>query len=110
MKSQLKIDIKNRLLNGATALGNSHIGFDQVCSDLINDALKRGVKLRAIADGTYLSTATVERMAKLDETPTGRPYDPGVDTVKRVLKFFGAEAHFTETVITGKYQNQPKPY
>ncbi len=110
MKSQLKIDIRNRLLNGATALGNSNVGFEQVCSDLINDALKRGVKLRAIMEGTHLSGHTIERMAKLEETPTGRPYDPGVDTVKRVLKFFGAEAHFTETVISGKYQNQPKLY
>lgn len=108
MTAARKVDIKNRLLSGATALGNSGRGLKEVCSDLLNDANKRGMKVKALCDGTFLCPATIERMMKLDDTEEGAPYRPNADTCERILRFFGAEMVFNEVTISNKFANKPK--
>jgi len=103
-----KIDIKNHILLKASALGNSHRGFKEVCSDLLNDALKKGVKQQNIVDGTFLCSQTLERMKKLEDTPEGSPYRPNAETCERIFKYFGAEIRFDEVKIKSTYQNQAK--
>ena len=103
-----KLDIKNSLLTRSECLGNSGIGLKEVCSQLIDDELKRGKKIQQLADSTYLSTVTIDRMWKLRETESGAAYKPNVDTCERILKSFGAAMHFDQVKIKPRYANKPK--
>ncbi len=103
-----KLDIKNQILSRATCLGNSNIGLKDVCSSLIGDAINRGMTLQQIADQSYLSTATVDRMLKLKECESGEPYRPKADTCERIFRSFGAGIHFEQVKISRKFQNKPK--
>ena len=89
-------------------LGNSKIGFKEVCSQLIQNEIDRGRKLKWIADQAYLSVQTVERMWKLKECKSGIQYRPNADTCERILRAFGAEIHFSQVNIKAQYQNKPK--
>lgn len=108
MSAVRRLDIKNTILKNASCLGNSKIGFKEVCSTLIDDACKRGEKINAIADRAYLSTKTVERMWKLKECESGMDYRPNADTCERILKAFDAGVFFDHVKINPKNQNQPK--
>lgn len=101
-----KIDIKNRLLTSKKILGNSNVGFKEVCSDLLN-AHGRD-KVSVIMNGTHLSYTTIERMMTLAETEGGRPYNPSNDTIERILRFYGAELSADQVVIKSRYLNKPK--
>ena len=110
MGTARKIDIKNQLLSGSKALGNSNRGLKEVCSDLVNDFQRRGGKSakQKLKDGTYLCSATIDRIASLEETEDGNQYRPNADTCERILKFFGAEMSFNEVIIKPRYTNKPK--
>lgn len=100
--------IKNRLLAGTKALGNTHVGLKDVCSALINDALKRGEKIQSICDKTFLSGVTIERMRSLKDCETGETYRPQVETCERILRAFGAELSLNEVNIKNEYSLKPK--
>ena len=103
-----KLDIQNRILEGAKVLGNSKSGFKEICSNLIDDAIKRGEKLNSIAERCYLLPSTVERMRSLKEAESGADYRPSNDTVERVLRAFDADVTLSQTRITKRFQNKPK--
>jgi len=98
-------DYKNDILERATALGNSHYGFKEICSDLLNGY--HG-DMKTLEAGTFLCRQTLERLKSLTATETGEPYRPNADTCERVLRFFGAQAHFTTVTINRRYRNKPK--
>jgi len=108
MAAATALDIKNNLLTRSQCLGNTGIGFKEVCSQLIDDEIKRGGKLQRIADTTCLSTKTVERMWKLREAESGSPYRPSSDTIERVLKSYGGQVYFDQVKIKPRYSNKPK--
>lgn len=103
-----KLDIKNLMLTKQKALGNTTRGLKEVCSDLVNQHGIRGKDLQRLCDGTFLSSTTIDRMAKLTESETGDPYRPATDTVERILRYFGASVSFDQVHIEGKFQNKPK--
>ena len=103
-----KLDIKNQLLTRARALGNSNRGIKEVCSDLINQMGTDHKTHERIAEGTFLATMTIKRMATLKDCDTGEPYRPNADTCERILRYFGAEMHFDQVAISTRYQNKPK--
>ena len=102
------INIKNRLLSGTKALGNSNTGLKEVCSSLVSDALNKGLTTQRICDITYLSPATIERLRTLKEAESGRDYRPMSDTCERILKAFGAEIQFNHVQIKPRFNNKPK--
>lgn len=102
------VDIKSNLLSRSQCLGNTDIGLKEVCSQLVDNELKRGKKIQQLADQTYLSTTTIDRMWKLRETESGAPYKPNVDTCERILRAFGAAMYFEQVKIKTKFQNKPK--
>lgn len=93
--------IKAGLLERTSALGNSKRGLKEVCSDLCNQFDRRHAKV--IAEGTFLCKETVIRV--MDCEPE---YRPNSDTLERILRFFGAELHFSEVVIKPRYRNKEK--
>ena len=105
---QIELDIRNRILDGTKMLGNSKRGMKEVCSDLVNQHLQSGGKMQALQDGTFLSWATLDRMAALREAESGADYKPNADTCERILRFFGAEVTFTQVAIKSAYLNKPK--
>lgn len=108
MSAVTKLDIRNRLLEGTKVLGNTKVGLKEVCSDLVNDALKKGVKSQRICDGTFLSATTIERIRSLEETENGDPYRPNADTCERILRYFGASITLEEVKIQNRFANKPK--
>lgn len=108
MAAAHKIDIKNRLLSGQCALGNSGRGLKEVCSDLVNQYREQGGKTKDLVDGTFLTSSTLDRMGKLSEAESGVEYRPNADTCERILKFFGAEMTFDQVRIKAKHLNKPK--
>lgn len=108
MGAARQLEIKNHILAKAQCLGNSKIGFKEVCSQLIDNEINKGRKLSQIAEDTYLSANTVERMWKLRECKSGDPYRPSADTCERVLRAFGAQITFEQVNIKGQYANKPK--
>lgn len=103
-----KLEITNLLLARAKALGNTDYGLKEVCSDLINDYGTSPKQLQQIANGCFLSIETIRHMSRLTETEHGEPYRPNADTCERILRYFGAEIHFNQVAIKGRYRNQPK--
>lgn len=103
-----KLDIRNHILSRARALGNNEKGLKEVCSDLVNSFGVDGKALDQIARGTFLSESTIKRMATLKECDTGEPYRPQVETIERILRFFGAEVRFEQVTIKSAYANKPK--
>lgn len=108
MGAARQLDIKNHILSRTTCLGNSKIGFKEVCSQLIDNEINKGRKLSHLADQTYLSLTTLERMWKLRESESGLPYRPTSDTCVRILKAFGAQITFEQVKIKGQFANKPK--
>lgn len=108
MGAVTKLDVKHHLLTRSKALGNSSRGLREVASDLINHHGLKGRQLQQLADGTFLCPATLQRLAELKDTEGGDPYRPQCDTVERVLRYFGAELHFSQVAIVARYQNRPK--
>lgn len=82
------------------ALGNSDRKFKNVASDLLN-AL--GEKPSKIADGTFLSVATVERVMKCEDE-----YRPQSETLERIFRYCNAEVSFSHTKIKPEFSNKPK--
>lgn len=101
--------IKSYILRNAKALGNTDAEEKNLCSDLLNDAIKTKRDLELVCEGTFLCEATIERMRKLKECESGAPYNPSSDTCARILRYFGMEAHYKATTIQAKYRNRPKP-
>lgn len=99
---------KNMLLSKASALGNSHYGLKEVCSDLLNDFGRDKGKMRVLQDGTFLSSHTLDRMMTLSEAESGEPYRPNAETCERILRFFNSKIVFETVKITPKYSNKPK--
>lgn len=94
--------IEDKFLEKATALGNSKTNFAKVAADLLNaDAESVG----KMAEGCFLSNATIARL--MDEGGTDT-YHPRADTVERVFKYFGAEVHFKKVRISTRWQNKSK--
>lgn len=102
------LSIKNKILSNARALGNSKRGLKEVCSDLVNSYGASSKQLKQLSAGTFLSTTTLDRMAKLNDTDSGTPYRPNADTCERILRFFNTEIYFNEVVISARYANKPK--
>lgn len=103
-----QLDIKNHILSRARALGNNDKGLREVCSDLVNSFGTDRKSRERIAEGTFLSISTIDRMATLKECDTGEPYRPNADTIERILRFFGAEIRFEQVSIQSRYANKPK--
>jgi len=99
-------DMRNFLLSKTQALGNSHRGLKEVCSDLLN-AYGKG-DLKTVERGTFLSRTTLLRMMELTETEHGEPYRPNADTCERILKYFNAQIEFKEVRISRRFRPQPK--
>ena len=108
MSTVTKLQIENAIFANCTALGNSKYGLKEVCSDLLNDFIKGRGQLQVVADGTFLSGNTIDRMMKLTETEMGDPYRPNTDTCERIIRFFGGEMIFSQVKIKAKYANKPK--
>lgn len=104
----VQLDFKNELLVGKTVLGNSNYGFKELCSDLLNDYCTNKRANQEVADGTFLSPTTIDRLKKLTETEGGEEYRPQSNTIERVLIFFGAEVHFQQIRISAKFSNKEK--
>lgn len=105
-KQHRQLDIKNRVLAETSALGNSDRGLKEVVSDVLN-SYGRG-NLANVEKGTFLSRTTLDRLMTLEETEDGNPYRPQADTLERVLKYFGAELHFSQVVISPRWLPKPK--
>ncbi len=103
-----KLQVKQDILSRNTVLGNSNLGFKEVCSDLVNNFRERGGQAKELTDGTFLSAATLDRISKLEDTETGNPYRPNADTCERILKFFGAEVSFNQVQVKSRFLNKPK--
>lgn len=99
---------KMELLSRMRALGNTHRGFKEVASDLVNQYREQGGDFKSLADGTYLSPNTLDRISKLTETKQGDPYRPNADTCERIFRYFGAEVNFSTVTIKSTYRNKPK--
>jgi len=84
------------------ALGNSKTSLKNVASDYINQYHRR--EFSNIADGCFLSTPTIARVADCEDE-----YTPQLQTIERILIYFGAEIDINEVTIKKKFQNQPKP-
>ena len=108
MATAQKLDIKNRLLTGNSALGNSNRGLKEVCSDLLNDFGRGKKEMKQLSEGTFLCRQTIERMMDLTETEEGHQYRPNADTCERILRFFGAQMTFDQVRIQNRYANKPK--
>ena len=108
MTNAVQLLIHNEMIDRLTALGNSKRGVKELCSDLINEAGRDKKTINRIADGCFLSPATVERMATLQECETGAPYRPNEDTCNRILRYFGVELQAKHVTIKSKYRNKPK--
>lgn len=102
------LQVKQEILSRSQVLGNTKYGFKEVCSDLINNYKERGGETKALVNGTFLGANTLDRMSKLTEAESGQAYRPNADTCERILKFFGAEVHFTQVRIKGRFANKPK--
>lgn len=105
-----ELQIKNMLINGVKALGNTKYGLKEVCSDLINQAGTDSGTLERISRGTFLQPGTLKRMATLKETEGGRAYNPSSDTVERIMRYFGTELTANQVLIRSPYRNQPKKH
>ena len=106
MSAVTKLDVKNAILAKA-ALGNSNRDFVDVCHELVDAYIK---DFAEDAELIGLDQNTLRRFKSLQESETGRRYNPSVDSVQRILKHFGTEVHFTTTTIQKKYRNKPKEF
>lgn len=106
MGTVTKLDFKNALLANSRALGNSHRGLKEVVSDLLNQHGRDHIA--DIEKGTFLSRHTLYRLMDLTDAESGEPYRPQADTLERVLRYYGAEIHFSEIKIQGRYLPREK--
>ena len=83
------------------ALGNSNRGLLHIASDLLNAS---DDKWSTIANGTFLSVATLQRVAECVE-----PYRPQAETLERILRYMGTEVTLSAVKISVEFSNQPKP-
>lgn len=98
---------ENLLNKKAVALGNSDITPEHIAADLVNEYISRNGRkgLAQIADGSFLGTQTVDRIA----TDGGsEDYNPHGETIWRLFRFFGRKLTVEAVHITPKYQNKPK--
>lgn len=100
--------IKSYILRNAKALGNTDAEEKNLCSDLLNNAIKTKKDMAQVCDGTFLCWQTIERMRNLKECESGAPYNPSSDTCARILRYFGMEASYKATTIQAKYRNRAK--
>ena len=82
------------------ALGNSNRKPMHVASDLINASNQHFV---TIAAGTFLSAATVKRLAECNE-----PYRPQGETLDRIMEYFGVQITYSEVEMQSEFMPQPK--
>lgn len=87
-------------LSKKVALGNSDTGFKHVACDLLHAS---GEKPSKIAEGTFLSTHTIERVMKCEDN-----YKPQSDTLERIFKYMNAQVAFNHVNIKAQYRNKPK--
>ena len=103
-----QIQAKQELFSRSNALGNSHYGLREMCSDLLNNYGKGEGHTKALVEGTFLSASTLDRLRTLEETENGDPYRPQADTCERVLKYFGVELQASTTRIKAQYMPKAK--
>lgn len=82
------------------AIGNTSRGFKHVASDLLHSI---GEKPSRIADGTFLSPHTIQRVMDCEDN-----YRPQAETLERIFRYCNAEVAFTECAIKPQFQNKPK--
>jgi hypothetical protein len=100
---EFKEAAKQSILERSHALGNSKRGLKEVASDLLNREGRKFIKV--MAEGMFLSRATVERVMDCPEH-----YRPQAETLERIFRYFGAEVHFKEVKINGRFQNKAKEW
>lgn len=97
--------ITKRIQERRVALGNTRKGLKEVASDLLNEDIGKNKKrIKVVAQGCYLSPATVARVMDCEEF-----YRPAADTLERILRFYNVTlgVEFSEA-IKAAYQNKPK--
>lgn len=108
MSQAAQIKAAESLLNKkAVSLGNSNLTPEHIAADLVNEYISKNGKrgLSQIADGSFLGTQTVDRIAT-DGGSEG--YNPQGETIWRLFRFFGRQLTVEAIHITPKYQNKPK--
>jgi len=98
-------EYKSDILSRKKVLGNSHYGFKEICSDLVN---QYSGDMKTLEQGTFLCRSTLERIKSLADSETGLPYKPSGDTIERILRYFGAECTLEHVKISARYRNKPK--
>lgn len=103
------LNIKNYILREAKLFGNSDREDKHVCSDLLNNYIQTEKDLADVCEGTFLNAQTINRMITMKESAGGKDYNPSSDTCARILRYFGAEGHYTfGNKIKANFQNKPK--
>lgn len=87
-------------LKHKTALGNSKRRMKHLASDLLHAT---GEKPSALANGTFLSTNTIERVLDCPDE-----YSPNSDTIERIFRYCNAQVVVEFETIKPRFQNQPK--
>lgn len=107
-QKQQVVNIKQYILRGATALGNSDKEEKDVCHELLKNYVNSPKDMADVCEGTGLCYQTIERFISLEPAVTGEDYDPRSSSCARVLRFFGMEANYKAIIIKSKYRNKPK--
>lgn len=94
------------LIKNAVALGNTHRTLAHCAADLVNEYTAGAPKaLTMLADGAFLSRATVERVGREGGS---EGYRPQADTLERIFRYFGRQLTVEAIHIRPKFQNKPK--